>query len=566
MRNKAPLGKRWVPGACLAAVSFVFLFLTRSAAQYGDSLNYLWAAKTGQNLFHPHHLIYNFVVRHLHALFQTVGLRADILDTAQIHNILWSVVAVLAVYGIGRKVFVDRRWALPAALALLVSQGFWEYAGQAQSYAPAVGSLCFLAWLLVRRPVGEIGTGGLLASAGVLALAILYHQGNVLFIVPLVVFFLAARGRQGWRPLAFIIVPAGILVLASYAAAVVLSGFERSLSGFARFVFSYAYHPAPLWGTWRNLSIRGLGYLLFSQLRCLITVWKPVRPLLLAGLAAGLLGVFVGSALRLRRSAESRPWTAFLASWLLVEYLFYLWWAPYDKPWFIITVVPLIFLGAALVPKRIRERLARPPARSAAFWTALVLLAAAAAYNYASFIRPLQTSLGRDYAEAAAVARAAGSGEYILSSFDVQEHLRFYFGRQLLLQVEIVPMTICQDLALPAAFAPLAGRPFVLPFQYLLPQTRLSMIGGYDAPAGWRRTLEWIFDVRRDAAGRVLSCREFSELPAAPGYLRIGTARSDLAGWSDFLARLDVLAGLFGMDPRSFADWDAAAGSPGTLR
>ena len=550
------------PGAALAAGSFLLLFLTRSAAQTGDSLSYVWAARTGQGLFHPHHLLFNFIIREMHLLSAAAGLGLTPLDAAQIHNILWSVAAVVSLYAIGRVLFASRRWALLAAAGLLVSQGFWEYATQAQSYAPAVGSLALLAFLLIRKPVGRFRTGDWAGIAVLLAVAVLYHQGNVLFVAPLAVFILLSLGPRGLRPLFLTGAFSGLIVVSAYAIGLVSSGGEKTAAGFVRFIFSYAYHPAPLWGTWRNFSPHGLGYLLFSQLRCLIPIWKAGRLFLLAGLGAGLAALFIGSAVRLRRRTGDRAWGAFLLTWLAVEYAFYLWWAPYDKPWFIVTVIPLIFLTGQAARTLGSRLLSRPGARPAASAAAALLLAAAAGFNYAASIRPLQTSLGRDYAEASAAAHCAAADEFILSSFDVQEHLRYYFGRRNLLQMEIIPMSLCQDLTLPAAYARLARTPFVLPFIYLLPQTRLSMVGGYDSPAGWRRTLEWIFDVRRDAGGEARDCRAFAELPCAAGYLRVGLERLPLAGWSDFLTRLDALgAAAFGADPESFRTWDRKTGA-----
>jgi hypothetical protein len=400
-----------------------------------------------------------------------------------------------------------------------------------------------------------------------------------LFVLPLAVFILASAGRRGWLSLLATSTLSGTLVLGIYTAGFVLngggqtvSGFilnggERTVSGFVRFVFSYAYHPAPLWGTWSNISPRGLGYLLFSQLRCLITVWKPIRPLLLVGLGFGLAALIIGSVILLCRRAAARPWRAFLLVWLVVEYAFYLWWAPYDKSWFIVTIIPLIFLTGQAIRDVASSLLARPRVRFAAIMMTAVLIAAVAGFNYTTFIRPLQTSLGPDYAEAGAVARCVAGGDFILSSYDVQEQLRFYFGRKNLLQVEIVPMSVCQGLALPKAYNRLAGMPFVLPFNYLLPQTRLSMISGYDSPAGWKRYLEWIFDVRKNVGGEAASCRTFAALSCAPGYLRIGLDRLPLNGWADLLSRLDAIgAASFGADPGSFKKWAEEWGGLATGR
>ncbi|MGD0783480.1 MAG: glycosyltransferase family 39 protein, partial [Candidatus Aminicenantales bacterium] len=234
----------FLSGALLAASSFVLLFSTRAAAQYGDSLNYLWAAFTGRGLFHPHHIIFNFVVREMLLLSRALGLGLTPLDVAQLHNILWAVVAVVSVYAIGLRVFNSRLWPILAALGLLVSQGFWEYATQAQSYAPAAGCLALLVFILVRKPVDHFRARDWALIALLLAVAVLYHQGDILFVLPLAVFILASAVRRGWRPLLATAVLSGAFVLAAYATALVSSGGERTVSGFIRFVFSYAYHPA----------------------------------------------------------------------------------------------------------------------------------------------------------------------------------------------------------------------------------------------------------------------------------------------------------------------------------
>jgi hypothetical protein len=283
----------------------------------------------------------------------------------------------------------------------------------------------------------------------------------------------------------------------------------------------------------------------------------------LSGLGLGLTALIATSAVLAFKRAAGQAWRAFLLVWLAVEYAFYLWWAPYDKPWFIITVIPLIFLSAQAARDLGSRFPARPAARRAVAAMATAVIVALAGFNYATFIRPLRTSLGRDYAEAGAAAHCVAGGEFILSSYDVQEHLRYYFDRGNLLQIEIIPMSICQGLALPKAYGRLSSTPFVLPFIYLLPQTRLSMVGGYDSPAGWKRYLEWIFDVRINDRGEPYDCRAFGALPCAPGYLRLGLERTALGGWLDFLSRLDALgAASFAADPVSFTKW---AGETGAL-
>jgi hypothetical protein len=545
-------------GAVLTLGSVLLLFLTRTAEQYDDSLNYAVSIKTGIDLFHPHHLLFNPMVRGIYLLWAAVGGRITAVDAAQVHNILWAAVAVAAVFLWIRRCLDSVRAGWLAGLGLLVSLGFWEYATQAQIYIPALAVLA-CAVLVVQRASTHGWTRRRWFLLGFLyVLAMLYHQTNILFIIPLAAFIIVRFGRAEGRRLAAFFVTTGTAMAAIYIGIfwAFVEG-EKSIRGFLRFLLHYHFHPDPLWGTLRNVGPEGISYLLFSQLRDFIPVVDPYQKIAVAAFGFLLLGLAAWNLAALfRREAANKPWRAMILVWLVVHFLFFLWWSPREKNMFIISLLPLAGL-AALAIGDLRAA-GRPTRTRTTVWTVAgaVLLLAVAAGNWTAFIRPHHLSLGPAYEEARSVARCASPEDFVLATFNVRENLRYYFGRTRILQAEIIPLSICQDLSLPAEYGILAETPFALPFRLLLPQTKISMISGYDHPSGWKRYLGLLFGVRENPGGGAVACRAFASLSGSPGYIRIDTNSVALDGWPDFLARLDALgAAAFGAQPRSFQQW-----------
>jgi hypothetical protein len=116
---------RWLVILFLAVGSFFLLYGFRAAAQTGDSLNYAQSIKTGSNLFHPHHLLFNPIIRFLFVLDSHWGGAIDVITVAQIHNILWAVAAILAMFLVVRHLMKSVYWGAVAAVLLLLTKGFW---------------------------------------------------------------------------------------------------------------------------------------------------------------------------------------------------------------------------------------------------------------------------------------------------------------------------------------------------------------------------------------------------------------------------------------------------------
>jgi hypothetical protein len=539
----------------LAVASFVLLFATRAATQYGDSLRYIQSARTGDGIFFPHHILYNTLIRALFLGAEAVRPGIDALIVGQVHNILWAAVAVVVMFAIVRRMTGSVRWAFVAALGLLVCQGFWEYATQTQIYVPAMAVLALLAWTLLRIPPSILSIRDCFLVGGLYVLSILYHQSNVLFAIPMVFFILRKTGLRNWKRLLVIVAVSGGIVLLLYIAAFRATDSERTVSGFIRYALDYTYHPAPNWGTWKNISPVGLGYLLFSQLRNIVTVFDPVQKLMIVFFAVILAALMIDNLRRMRRNAAAESGRALFWIWLGVHFAFFLWWAPHDKNMFTISLFPLIilFLLSARDSKRGvgPSRISSPVSLAAA----VIGLAVLAGVNYATFIKPLHDSRGADYEEARRLDAGVPPGDFILTNFDVQQNLVYHFKRRHALLIDIAAISFCRELHLPAAYGDLQNSTFVFSPDYFFPDSRLSLISGYDNPKGWKKFLAWLFELEVDAVGKVVSGRTFSALEPV-GYLRIGTERIALSGWPDFLGRLDKFVQVnFEVPPGIFERW-----------
>jgi hypothetical protein len=562
MSARSSAAARVALGLALAATVFAFLFLTRSLEQYGDGLSYVESARSGIDLFHPHHLGYISAVRAVYQILRAAGAKVDPITAAQLHNILWALAALFSAAFLARRLTGSWAWALFAAFALLVCQGFWEYATQAQVYVPAMGAAALTACLASGRPGRPWTLPRIAALSALFVLAVLYHQTMVLFLLPLAVLFALSTDNASRLRLAGGALAAAFLILALYAAAFLSRGEPFTVSGFLGYALRYTYHPAPQWGAWSNLGPAGVGYALFSLLRNVIPVVGAFQKPAVAAFGVFLLVLFIWHIRRLGPKGEpgARPLRAFLLTWLAVHGGFYLWWAPQDKNNFTVALFPLVLL-VLLAGRDATAGMSATGRRLVAAAGALLLIGLGL-INYTRFIRPLHLSPGPNYAEAVRLAACVRDGDYILSGQDVLAHLTYYFRRPDLLQIEILPMSFGRGRDLPKAYQVLTGRPAVLSPAYLDPGSKLSMLSGYERPRGWRRWMTWLFGLETDARGDVVSGRAFELLPCGDAYLRIRTDRIALDGWPGFLTRLDeLLAPALGGRSRVFRDWSEATDS-----
>src|SRR5438876_9980168 len=93
-------------------------------------------------------------------------------------------------------------------------------------------------------------------------------------------------GRDGKR--LWVLGLSGVLVLFAYLLAFLHTDGEGS---FVRFCLAYAFLPNPGWGTARNFSLIGVGRLIHSQIRDVITFPWSLRLLVIPGFALAVAGL-----------------------------------------------------------------------------------------------------------------------------------------------------------------------------------------------------------------------------------------------------------------------------------
>ena len=259
---------RWVVGAAILAAAAV-LFATRTAQQIGDSLLYAHAVSSGTDVVHPHHLLFGPSVWLVASVLRPLCAGCDVPVLAgQLHNIGWAVVTLVAVYAIVKTLTASMSLSLVAVGLMFVSRGFWELSTQTTVYMPALGSAIVFAAALLRT-AADTGSPRVRwwVLGPLLALAVLYHQLNVLLCLPLAVYLWISRVDGPVRLWSVVVGAAGATALSMYAGAYwAIAGAERTIGGFVRYCLRYTSEVCVAgncdtspnsWGTLANVSLDG---------------------------------------------------------------------------------------------------------------------------------------------------------------------------------------------------------------------------------------------------------------------------------------------------------------------
>ncbi len=484
--------------AVIGALTFLFYFSTRSALQMPDSLAYALSARTGQDLFHPHHLLYSPVVRAFYLALSPACASCDAVLAAQVHNVLWASVAVAAIFHVVRRTTGASLAGPGAASVLLVSQGVWVYSTQAEIYVPALGVLALLVATIVPGPGPELGWKRLLAVAFLFALAVLYHQSNALFAAPLGLYLAATQGRRRARAIALVMALAGGTVALAYALAFVAGPWEKTLASFVRFNLEYASHPNPTWGTLDNFSPRGAYYLFRSQMWNFIPIPFGAATVPIFALALGALAAW--NVARSLRPAPFRTLRGFLLAWLAAYFLFFLWWLPSEREFFIVTLFPIIVLGALLLRDVVTE-VSYPQWRPGIAPAVAGVTTFLFATNLALTVLPAHQSRGQRYAEAARLAALAPPECLAVAEYPLAESLKYYFGRRAV-QLDIPLLSLYERQPLPPEYTLSGEACLVVPLEGLSPgYEALEGVNGYSRPGQWLQYLGWLLALRQAQGG-----------------------------------------------------------------
>lgn len=532
---------RWLVPILLAAGSFFLLYGFRAAAQTGDSLNYAYSIKTGTDLFHPHHLLFNPIIRLLFVFFSSSGRTADVIAVAQIHNILWAITAILAIYFLIRYLMKSIAWGAAAACLLLVTKGFWTYSTQVQVYVPAMGCLAVLTALLILRAEFVRTVPGMLAVSLLFSLSIFFHQSSILFAIPMTFLLMADESRLNKKTLAVILSLSGCIVLLAYVLAFLSTAGGKALSAFVRFCLSYVFYPNPDWATLKNASLKGVGHLVLSQAKNFIFFSRAWYVPASIGLAVCLSGLGIWHALQIRKKGSLIKIRIFSWLWLLPVFIFLLWYSPGAYELMIVTILPiqlLVFLGLGDIWPTLR-----PSARKIWAGAGVLLVLVLGWVNFRRAILPAHDSRGPDYDEAKLLSMGAPRDAVIFTSWYVQQHLRYYFERGNALEADVAMFCFYRSLPLPKGYSLDRTSPIVISPAFLYPEAEISKVvrlDGYRNPSEWLRFLEWLFQFEYDSERRLISCRSFEAVNLGLGYLSLSPARMHVDGLGDLMAELEA--------------------------
>lgn len=186
-----------IPEQLLVFAGSLLLFLVTLAANFSgphDSIGYLnGIIKGGENLSHPHHLLYHYAAWYWLQFTQAIfpGIKDYYLVEA--FTALCGSVSMAIVYSFFRWRFNWKPW--PSVLfssVIAFSYGMWFYSANIEVYAPA---MMFLLASLYKLSSPSFSGRDLWLVALLHCLAILFHQLHILFAV-VIIYILWTRRKQ----------------------------------------------------------------------------------------------------------------------------------------------------------------------------------------------------------------------------------------------------------------------------------------------------------------------------------------------------------------------------------
>jgi len=482
----------------LALALVAVLASTAASEQSRDALSYLDKAREGHALFHPHHLLFNAAVRALYLGLDWSAGVSDVVLAAQAHNLVFTFVALLAVYWIGLRWLGSQLLGLTGMALYGSTTATMVYASQAEVYVPAVALLGVAAAFflkLVESPASKSARAGLVVAW---VLAVLYHQTSVLFLIPIAVTVLISRSRGLAQAVAAVSASAGAVVLGAYLLAHrAMLAYSSESESLLDFVFSYAVTPGVRWGSISNFGWPGLSRLLESHVWGLSTL-IPTRAIVLVAVAvAGGAAVIWAWFLAGRRE---RLLLGFAVSWAVTFLAFFLWWLPEETEFAVLTSMPICLAAIAGASTLVvRSRMGVTGARAVAAG-----MLAVAALNFLGGLRlevlPRHRTRGEAFERAQFLSTFDDGSTLRLNSFNVAGTLRFYFGGSAdsIHVIDNLERALHVDEAPPSWLLRSAWARVIVDLADIQPGNLHSGRDGFREPETWLRMVQWIFNLRPD--------------------------------------------------------------------
>ncbi len=490
-----------LPGILIAVGIVAVLAATAAVEQSGDSLAYLTKARAGEGLFHPHHLIFNAAVRSVYlGLGALTGVR-DVVLAAQLHNLAFTFIALLAVYWIGLRWLGSQRLGLLGLLLYGSTTGILVFATQAEVYVPAAAALGVAAVFLLRLLETPESNGARTGLVVAWVVAVLYHQTAVLFLIPMAAAVLVSKNRDFAKALTAVSGVAGVVVLAAYGFAFRFAAAEADEPlTFMTFVFSYVVRGGDQWGTVSNVGATGGVRLLENHIWGLSAL-LPARPWVLVSL------VVVGGAAALVawRFADRRArlLLCFALTWAVTFLGFFLWWFPGEVEFSVLTSMPVCIAAIAGASPLLQEsRVGSAGSRIAV--VAIIVVAAANFVGGLWFeVVPRHRSRSEFFHRSRFLSTFDDGSTLRLTKYKVATSIRFYFGASAdsIGEVNLLERAMHDGESDQPWMTRSAWDRAIVNLAEIQPWAWHNGRNGFREPETWTRMIHWIFNLRGDGEG-----------------------------------------------------------------
>lgn len=528
----------------LIPVMIVYFWFSWPLEQTDNALFYIYGAHAmdlSDPYFYPPHLMQKmniFVVMN----FINLAVECDAQCSAISHSAAWGVLAVISVFILAATLARSTVCGLVTALFFAICHGFWVYSTQGEVYVPAIGAMVTAMMLLFTNKGPTLETWRIVLICILWPLGVMYHLVNVLFFIPLMIYFIGFQGIRGMYQWAVVSFTSGAITLACFIIAFFWSeDGPYNLEAFKVWLFEIANRPLTNWGTTENW---------FDFDRILVSIWSqistftllpqsltldmptPLNQLPLAVIGSLTIGaILLWTAIQIFRGGEFRTVRLFFLADFSANFLLYTWWDPGVLKFRMPSMIGLIFLGMLSIVD-LRERLNR----AGNLMVSGVVAATIAVMFTFNITAPLELrrSYGPYYAEAEVMHRLAPASCTIYGLGTHLNPLQYYFERGDQLFMPIAErewaLAFTGELETDRQFDNDETCAFV-PLGFMTEMRFEDRVTGYLPDAKWTDYLGYFFDVQPAADGNGVTFDSFTGHTDDPGlpYLLVDRTQRDWA-------------------------------------
>jgi hypothetical protein len=351
-------------GACACGLFALLVYLLlQNRINVGDGVDYAYSVKLGNNLFHPHHVLYNFFCHRIYSALYGLSSFSPLYFMGVLSSIAMAITVALF-YAIAAALTERALLSALFALAYAFTYATFYLGTTAEVYPFSMLFSLFALFVCVRTELRS--EPALLIAALLCAGAMLFHQAAIFFTLS-VAYFVARQ--SGWRRAARFTVYSGVSCAIPYVLASHTMG-VRTPAEFIRWILFYVHTSQYKSGEWgHGLSLDRLALIPWGFFSTVVALpherLRSIRPLALSLLdfgtaAAVLLLVFSSGflAVRLFRTPRNGSFAGLrqlLWLWLGLDVLFTAWWNQ-TNPKFWYMMLPALYLLCALRFTRSAEK------------------------------------------------------------------------------------------------------------------------------------------------------------------------------------------------------------------